>query len=92
MVEIEHASFTPLVFLASGGMAKAAQVFYKRLASLVEEKRKELYSQVMGWIRTKLSFCLLRSAILCLRESRQKTVTSSFDPTSVVMSEAHLSV
>ena len=92
VVEIEHASFTPLVFSASGGMAKAAQVFYKRLASLVAEKRKESYSQVMGWIRTKLSFCLLRSAILCLRGSRQKTVTSSFDPTGVVMSEAHLFV
>ncbi len=90
VTEIEHASFTPLVFSASGGMAKAAQICYKRLAGLLAEKRKEPYSQVMGWMRTTLSFCLLRSAILCLRGSRQKTVNLSPEPTGVVMSEAHL--
>ena len=91
VLEIERASFTPLVFSASGGMAKAAQVCYKRLAGLLAEKRKEPYSQIMGWMRTKLSFCLLRSAILCVRGSRQKVVFQSSDPTGVVMSEAHLS-
>lgn len=91
VLEIERASFTPLVFSASGGMAKAAQVCYKRLAGLLAEKRKEPYSQIMGWMRTKLSFCLLRSAILCVRGSRQKVVFQSSDPTGVVMSEAHFS-
>ena len=55
VLEIERASFTPLVFSASGRMAKAAQVCYKRLAGLLAEKRKEPYSQIMGWMRTKLS-------------------------------------
>ena len=91
VLEIERASFTPLVFSASGGMAKAAQVCYKRLAGLLAEKRKEPYSKIMGWMRTKLSFCLLRSAILCVRGSRQKVVFQSSDPAGVVMSEAHLS-
>ncbi len=31
--EVEHASFTPLVLSASGGMENQATIFYKRLAS-----------------------------------------------------------
>ena len=30
--EVEHSSFTQLVYFATGGMAKIATVFYKRLA------------------------------------------------------------
>ena len=36
--EIEHASFTPLVLSATGGMASEATVFYKRLASCLASK------------------------------------------------------
>ena len=32
---IEHGSFTPLVFSASGGMGPTARVFYKKLASMI---------------------------------------------------------
>jgi len=68
--EVEHGTFTPLVFSAIGGMADQAVVFYKRLASLLSEKRNEHYAIVMGWIRCCLSFSLLRSAICCLHGSR----------------------
>ena len=70
--EVEQASFTPLVFTASGGMAPEATVTFKRFASLLAEKRNETYSSVMGWLRCKISFSLLRSALLCLRGSRSK--------------------
>ena len=33
--EVEHGTFTPLIFTATGGMADQAIVFYKRLASLI---------------------------------------------------------
>jgi len=36
--EVEHSSFTPLVFSATGGMGHEANIFYKRLASLLSEK------------------------------------------------------
>ena len=36
--EIEHASFTPLVFSATGGMGPQATTLYKRLASLLADK------------------------------------------------------
>jgi len=39
--EVEHGVFTPLVFSSSGGMAREATVFYKRLAELVSLKRRK---------------------------------------------------
>ena len=41
--EIEHGSFTPLVFSTSGGMGKCASVTYKRLASLLSIKQEHHY-------------------------------------------------
>ena len=48
--EVEFASFTPLVLSATGGMAKQATVFYKRLASLLASKREFRYCQMMNWV------------------------------------------
>ena len=36
--EIEHGSFSPLIFSTSGGMGPTANVVYKRLASLLSDK------------------------------------------------------
>lgn len=68
--EIERGTFTPLVFTTMGGMAGEATVFYKRLASLLADKRDEPYSVIMGWLRCTLSFLLLRAAIMCVRGTR----------------------
>ena len=70
--EVEQGSFTPLVFSTSGGMGRAATVVYKRLASLLSSRREQPYSMVMGWLRCRLSFSLLRSAVMCLRGSRSR--------------------
>ena len=70
--EVEHGSFTPLVFAATGGMGKAATVTYGRIASLIATKRAQPYCQVIGWMRCVLSFSLLRSAIMCLRGTRSR--------------------
>ena len=48
--EVEHACFTPLIFSASGGMAREATTFYKRLASLLSTKREQPYSSTMMWL------------------------------------------
>ena len=48
--EVEHGSFTPLVFTAMGGMGKAAKVAYGRIAALIAAKRDQPYSQVIGWM------------------------------------------
>ena len=43
-------SLTPLVFSAYGGMGKSSQIFYKRLSSIISDKRGESYSTVIAWI------------------------------------------
>ena len=67
ILNVEHASFTPLVFSASGGLGKEATTFYKRLASLLADQWDQPYSTTMNWLRCTLSFCLLRSSIQCIR-------------------------
>ena len=68
--EVENASFTPLIFTTTGGMGDAATQFYKRLANLLSAKHSLSYGIVMGWLRCKLSFSLLRSAIMYIRGAR----------------------
>ena len=68
--DVEHGFFTPLVFSTSGAMGREATIFYKRLADLLSDKQDKAYSLIMGWLRCRLSFAILRSAIMCLRESR----------------------
>ena len=68
--DVEHSSLTPLVLSATGGMARQATTFYKRLASLLAEKWDQQYSSTLYWLRCRLSFSLLRSAIQCIRGAR----------------------
>ena len=70
VLQIENATFTPLVFSCSGGMAPECRKFFQQVALLISDKRKETYSVVSSWIKTKLSFALLRSALLCIRGTR----------------------
>ncbi len=68
--EIEHATFTSLVRSKMGGMGKAAMTFYKRLASMLSEKRDVSYGKTMNWIRCCLRFALLRTSIMSIRRAR----------------------
>ena len=67
---MEHATFTPLVMSATGGIGRAGTTFYRRLASMISEKRNTKYGQTLNWIRCKLSFALLRAAITSVRGAR----------------------
>ena len=67
---MEHSTFTPLVMSTTGGMGRAATIFFKKLTSLLSEKRKVSYSKTMGWIRCHLSFTLLRDSIMLIRGAR----------------------
>ena len=68
--QVEQSTFTPLIFSATGGMAKQSTTFYKRLASLLADKWEHPYSSTLSWLRCLLSFSLLRSAIQCIRGAR----------------------
>ena len=68
--EVEYGVFTPLVFSTTGGMGQEAATFYKRLADMHALKQQKPYSMVINWLRCKLSFAAVRSAILCIRGTR----------------------
>jgi hypothetical protein len=83
--EVEMGSFTPVIFSATGGMGKAATIFYQRLAHMVSERRNESYSSTISWMRCTLNFSLIRSAVMCLRGSRcrfQSRLPDSVDATN----------
>ena len=70
MTDIEHGHFTPLVFGTNGGMGKECQVFINSLAEKLAVKQNEDYPIVITWLRTRLSFEILKSVHMCVRGSR----------------------
>ena len=71
VINIEHASFTPLVFTTSGTMAKEATQFHKALAHKMALKSNTTYSEAISYIRKRLSFAILKSIIIALRGKRK---------------------
>ena len=67
---VKNSSFNPLVFACTGGAGPSASKVMSRLASKISEKSLGSYAETMNYIRTKVSFALLRSSILCLRGCR----------------------
>ena len=60
---------------------------------LLAEKKGSSYSITMTWLRTKLAFAVLRSAVMCLRGSHSVCGRSMSDAApDVVVTEACLSI
>ena len=72
VMEIEQGTFTPLVFTTTGGKADECVKYHSRLTELIANKKGESYSSAISWIRAKVSFVIVHSAILCLRGSRSR--------------------
>ena len=95
IMEVEHGSFTPLVFAATGGMGPAATTFYKRLASMIAKKHNQDYARIINWMRCRLRFSLLRSSIVAIRGSRSTSAgNNSIDIGSipVIMAEGNVPI
>ena len=65
-----RAQFTPLCISVDGIMGKEASIFVRRLTERLFFKWDSNYSNVLCWIRTRLTFVILQATILCLRGSR----------------------
>ena len=65
--------FTPLVFSVDGMCGIEAQAASKRLASCLSQKWRRTYSQVCGFVRSRLSITLVRLTSWCLRWDRNPT-------------------
>ena len=92
MIEVEHGSFTPLVFSSYGGQGRETNRFLSILAEKLSSKKEISYGETVAWLRTKVSFCLLRSAILCVRGSRsvRKVLAVDTDNIELACSEGRI--
>ncbi|CAB4014652.1 Hypothetical predicted protein [Paramuricea clavata] len=70
ILDVEMGTFTPLVFGTNGGVGDECQKFLKHLAEKLSRKNGEDYATVITWIRTRLSFEILKSVHLCRRGCR----------------------
>ena len=72
IIKVENGTFTPLLFTKTGGMSQKCQRYHSRLAELISSKKQEEYVTAITWIRTKVSFAILRTALVCLRGTRSR--------------------
>ena len=70
IMEVDHGTFTPIILTIKGVMGHECRVFHKTLSQKIAEKTGEKYSEVTRMIRVKLSFLVLKAALLCVRGSR----------------------
>ena len=68
----ENGTFTPLIFSCNGGMSIETRKFFQRVSEPIAEKHHQNFSETSAWIKRKLSFCLLRTAVICIRGSRSR--------------------
>ena len=78
-MEVEHGTFTPLVFTTTGVMGQECSIFHKTLAEKISLKKNERYEEVVRYLRVKFSFLALKSTLLCLRGSRSVSKANSID-------------
>ena len=77
VMNVEHGTFTPLVFSLNGVMSPECKLYHKHLAQKIATKTEEQYSSVISLIRTKLSFMILRACLMCVRGSRSHSTRSN---------------
>ena len=85
VLEVENATFSPLIFTTNGGMGRECQVFYNRLAQELARKWQQTPSQTIAWMRTRLSFALCRSTHMCIRGSSKWKEKVPVEPNQVEM-------
>ena len=95
VIDVEHRSFTPLVFSMSGGWGPSATVTFRRLIS---NKVSQPYSATIGFIQCKIALSLIDSAVMCLHGARSSLHNPSRDlnlhdhPLDLIATEAQWQV
>ena len=79
ILNVEHGTFTPLIYSINGGMGPEAMRYCKLLCDKISYKKKQKYTDVMNFYRCKLSFLIKRLALLCIRGSRTVNINKITD-------------
>ena len=70
VLEVEKATFTPLVFSTTGGMGVEAQRLIKKLAQKMESPTGQRYSDSVTYLRKRLRFEVLKTTVISIRGDR----------------------
>ena len=70
IMNVEHGTFTPLIFSTTGGVGPECSMFHKYIADRIAIKTDQRYEKILSSIRVKLSFMVIRSCLMCIRGSR----------------------
>ena len=73
---IDNGSFTPLIMSSSSTMAPEMSIAVKYLAGRIAVKTHEPYQKVVSVLRCQFAFAAMRSALVCLRGSRDMRAVS----------------
>ena len=65
-MDIENGTFTPLVLGTNRDVGKECSMFMVALAEKLSMARNKEYNVTMNWVRTKVSFEVLKSALFCV--------------------------
>ena len=60
VLEVDHASFTPLLFIIHGAMGIEYRYFISKFSELLAIKKDLPKSTVTSWVKTKISFALIK--------------------------------
>ena len=77
VMNVERGSLTPIIFSTTGGAGPETDRHLKRIAKQIAMKRKEEYSHVIQYIRTRLRFNLIRIGLVAIRGERGKSSKAS---------------
>ena len=74
IMNIKHGPFTPLFFSVSVSMGKECSIFHKHVYERLAIKTGERYEKIISTIRYKLSFLILKSALVYVKGSRSHSL------------------
>ena len=87
IIQVEKGTFTPVVLSSLGGLGVESGRFVSKLVELVSHKKNLERSVVANYIRTKISFELIRSQVACIRGARSlKVMSMEVDEAEIVQS------
>ena len=70
ILQMEHGSFTSLVFSCFGGIGRECSRFFSHTAERLVNTGKEPKSKISAWLKARLNITLIWSMLMCLRGTR----------------------
>ena len=85
-IQLEDASFTPLIFSVYSRCSRETCHFLNTLSERLAEKKSILPAVAMNWLSTEICCAQVRALILCVRGSRNPWHQHSFNSTDIALS------